>query len=174
MTTHWYAIKTHQDFRAEDQLRPQCEDLLFPKEEIVSENRKSRTRAVIPRVLFIKTTREKALQLELEGRRHPELSVPFWIYRYPQDNRIQEISSESIRLLRLLTAQDSTRCEIFTKKDFKEGEKVRVIGGPFKGYEGTVTRVKRDRHVIVRIEGICLIMLPFIHPDLLQPIPEEK
>ena len=170
MPSQWFAIKTHQDFRAEEQLKPLCEDLLFPKEKVFSPGKKSRTRAIIPRVLFIKTTREKALQLELDGRRQPERSVPFWIYRYPNDNRIQEISPESIRLLRLLTAQDTARCEIFTKKDFKEGQQVRVIGGPFKGYEGTVTRVKKDRHVIVKIEGICLIMLPFIHPDLLQEI----
>ncbi|MDE6683028.1 MAG: KOW motif-containing protein [Muribaculaceae bacterium] len=170
MQTSWFAIKTHQDFRAEKELAPLCEDLLFPKEEILIPGKKARTKAFIPRVLFIKTTREKALGLEREGRRQPEQSVPFWIYRYPKDNRIQEISPESIRLLRLLTAQDTTRCEIFTKKDFKEGQHVRVIGGPFQGYEGIVTRVKKDRHVIVKIEGICLIMLPFIHPDLLQEV----
>lgn len=166
----WYAIKTHQDFRAEQQLRPLVEDLLFPTREVRLESGQRRTRAVIPRVLFIRTTEENALQLEHNGRLHPELSVPFWIYRYPTDSRIQEISEESIRLLRLLTAEDTTRCEIFTKKDFKEGQQVRVTGGPFAGYQGTITRVKKDRHVIVKIEGICLIMLPFIHPDLLEKI----
>lgn len=172
-TIEWFAIKTHQDFRAEEQLSSECEDILFPKTEVKLPGKRKYVKAVIPRVLFIKTTREKALQLELNGRRHPERYVPFWIYRYPKDNRIQEISPEAIRLLRLLTAQDTTHCEIFTKKDFKEGQHVRVIGGPFQGYEGIVTRVKKDRHVIVKIEGICLIMLPFIHPDLLQEVSHE-
>ena len=47
---------------------------------------------------------------------------------------------------------------------------MRVIGGQFKGYEGHVQRVKKNKHVIVKIEGVCLVMLPFIHPDLLEPI----
>ncbi len=169
-STEWFAIKTHQEFRAEEELAKECEEILFPKTKEKLPGKKNRIKAIIPRVLFIKTTRDRALQLELQGRRQPELSVPFWIYRYPSNNRIQEISPSSIRLLRLLTATDSTRCQIFTKTDFKENQQVRIIGGPFQGYEGTVTRVKRDRHVIVRIEGICLVMLPFIHPDLLQPI----
>lgn len=166
----WFAIKTRQDSRAEKELTPICDDILFPKEIIAQQGKPRRERPIIPRVLFIRTTAQKALELEQLGREHPEMSVPFWIYRYPRDNRIQVISPDSINLLRLLTAQDTTRCEIFGKKDFKENQHVRITGGPFEGYEGFVQRVKKNKHVVVKIEGICLVMLPFIHPDLLQPI----
>ncbi len=166
----WFAIKTRQEFRAEEELSKVCDEVLFPKEIVRVPGKHDRTRAIIPRVLFIRTTREKALELERQGREHPELSVPFWIYRYPNDNSIQVIPRSSIELLRLLTADDTTRCEIFTKTEFKENEHVRIIGGQFEGYEGYVVRVKKNKHVIVRIEGICLLLLPFIHPDLLHPI----
>lgn len=166
----WFAIKTRQEFRAEQELTPLCDDVLFPKEIIKTSDGRTRERAIIPRVLFICTTRENALELEAKGREHPELSVPFWIYRYPKDKQIQVIPRSSIELLRLLTADDTTKCAVFNKTDFKENEHVRIIGGPFEGYEGYVVRVKKNKHVIVRIEGICLLMLPFIHPDLLQKI----
>lgn len=169
-TAEWFAIKTRYDFRAEQQLKTVCCDVLFPKEKSTASGGKKRIKAVIPRVLFVKTTEHNILTLERQGREHPELTVPFWIYRYPRDNRIQVISPESIRLLRLLTAGDTTRCEIFNKKDIKENQHVRVIGGPFKGYEGFVQRVQKNKHVIVKIEGVCMIMLPFIHPDLLEII----
>ena len=166
----WFAIKTRQEFRAEEFLSPLSEEVFLPKETVDIPGKKKRERAIIPRVLFIKTSRNNILALEREGRAHPELSIPFWIYRYPTDNAIQVIPQSSIDLLRLLTANDTSRCEIFSKKDFKENQHVRITGGPFKGYEGFVQRVKKNRHVIVRIEGICLVMLPFIHPDLLSPI----
>lgn len=166
----WFAIKTRQEFKAEEFLAPLCEEVFLPKETVDVPGKRKRERAIIPRVLFIRTTHDRILSLEREGRAHPELSVPFWIYRYPTDNEIQVIPQSSIDLLRLLTADDTTRCEIFTKKDFRENQHVRITGGPFKGYEGFVQRVRKNRHVIVRIEGICLVMLPFIHPDLLTPI----
>ncbi len=168
--SEWFAIKTRQDFRAEEELTPLCEEVLFPKDDLKVPGKRNRVKAIIPRVLFIRTTREQALELEMKGREHPELSVPFWIYRYPKDNRIQVIPQSSINLLRLLTADDTTRCEIFNKKDFKENQRVKVTGGPFQGYEGSVVRVKKNKHVIVKIEGICMVMLPFIHPDLLAPV----
>lgn len=168
--SEWFAIKTRQDFRAEEELAPLCDDLLFPKERVSVAGGKGRLKAVIPRVLFIKTSRGHALELEQRGRRHPELSVPFWIYRYPNDDSIQVIPQSSINLLRLLTADDTTRCEIFNKSDFSVNQHVRVTGGRFEGCEGFVQRVKKNKHVIVRIEGVCMVMLPFIHPDLLEPV----
>lgn len=168
--SEWFAIKTRQDFRAEKEFILILDDVLFPKETLKIPGRKDRQKAIIPHVLFIKTTRSKALELEKQGREHPESSIPFWIYRYPKDNQIQPISESSIHLLRLLTADDKTKCEIYNKSDFKENQRVRIIGGDFAGYTGHVVRVKKNKHVVVRIEGICLVLLPFIHPDFLQPV----
>ena len=169
-TSQWFAIRTRQASRAEVELSLVCDEVLYPTEEVKTPDVKGRVKAVIPNVLFIKTTMENALSLEKAGREHPERSIPFWIYRYPKDNRIQSIPESSIHLLRLLTADDKTKCEIFTKTDFKEDQPVHITGGPFAGYTGHVVRVKKNRHVVVRIEGVCLVLLPFIHPDFLQPI----
>ena len=168
--SEWFAIRTKQDLRASQLLAPLCEDLFFPLESVHREGGKPRERAVIPHVLFLKTTRQNILELENRGRQSPEQNIPFWIYRYPKENRIRPIPESSIELLRLLTATDRTRCEIFRKDDFRVDQRVRVIGGEFEGYEGYVQRVRKNRHVVVKIEGLCMVMLPFIHPDLLQPI----
>lgn len=166
----WFAIRTRQDFKAEEVLKPLCEDVFFPTETVVSEGKRSRTKAVIPHVLFIKTTRDRAIHLEREGRKASGMPVSFWIYRYPADNEIQVIPQSSIDLLKLLTSDDSSGCEIFNRTNFREKDHVRITGGIYKGYDGYVQRVKKNYHVIVKIEGVCLVMLPYIHPDLLERI----
>ncbi|MDE6010706.1 MAG: KOW motif-containing protein [Muribaculaceae bacterium] len=173
--SRWFAIKTRQDFRAEEILTPYVDEIFFPKEILRLPGHRPRQRAIIPRVLFLRTNPARILELEREAREHPEIIPSFWIYRYPTDNTIQTIPDESIRLLRLLTADDTTRCQIYRRRNFTANQRVRVTGGPFAGYEGVVQRVKKNRHVIIRIEGICAVMLPFIHPDLLEPLePETK
>lgn len=166
----WFAIKTRQESRAFTELSASCKEVLFLKETQNIPGKRTRPKAVIPHVLFIKTTRDKALALEREGREYPERAVSFWIYRYPQDNKIQPISEASIHLLRLLSSSDTSKCEIFNKKDFKENQHVRISEGQFKGYEGYVVRVKKNKHVVVKIEGVCMVLLPFIHPDFLESI----
>ncbi len=168
--SEWFAIRTRQDFRAEEVLRELCDDVFFPKEVVLRPDNSKRVKAVIPHVLFIRTSRDNALALEDAGRRNPERSIRFWIYRYPTDNKIQVIPARSIDLLRLTTSADTSGCEIYNNRNFKENEHVRVTGGPYQGMEGYVQRVRKNKHVIVKIEGICMVMLPFIHPDLLERI----
>lgn len=168
--TQWYAIRTRNETRAEEVLADECAEVYCPKEEVRTPEGKLRTRVLIPRVLFIRTTRRHALELEEKSRQPDSGIAPLWIYRYVKGDEIQPIGEAQIHLLHLLTAPEPEKCEIFTKTDFRPGVTVRVTGGPYKGNVGTVQRVKKNKHVIVRIEGICMIMLPFIHPDLLEEI----
>ena len=164
----WFAIRTHQALKAEKLLAPFCDEVFFPKETVKIEGKKSRVKALIPHVLFIKCTSERALQIEKESHQLSQVPIPFWIYRYPTDSKIQIISQRQIDLLQLLTTSDSSKCEIFNKTTFHEKDRVRIVGGIYQGYEGYVQRVHKNRHVVVRIEGVCAVLLPFIHPDLLQ------
>lgn len=168
--SEWFAIKVRQVAEAEKLLANECDEVLFPKEIHRVDDNHTRVKAIIPHVLFIKTSEQKALDLERAGVDSGNEMLKFWIYRFPNENKIQVIPQSSINLLKLLSADDKQKCQIFNKQEFNLNQKVRVIGGPFKDCEGYVQRVKKNKHVIVKIEGICLLMLPFIHPDLLEPV----
>ena len=51
-----------------------------------------------------------------------------------------------------------------------EGQKVRVIEGPFKGIEGTVLRIKRSRRVVVDFPGLLAVATSYIDPRDLEPL----
>ena len=54
--------------------------------------------------------------------------------------------------------------------DFSQGDRVRILGGPFEGAEGVFVRVKGDRRVVVSIEGVVAVATTFIHPSLVEKI----
>lgn len=54
--------------------------------------------------------------------------------------------------------------------DFHPGERVRVIEGPFKGAEGVVKRIKRDRKLLVSIEGVVVVAVSNIPAAFLERI----
>ena len=51
-----------------------------------------------------------------------------------------------------------------------EGQKVRVIDGPFKGVEGVVLRIKRSRRVVVDFPGLLAVATSFVDPHDLEVI----
>jgi len=50
----------------------------------------------------------------------------------------------------------------------REGRKVRILDGPFKGIEGTVLRVKRSRRVVVELPGMLAVATTYIQPQNLE------
>lgn len=52
----------------------------------------------------------------------------------------------------------------------REGRKVRILNGPFKGIEGTVMRVKRSRRVVVELPGMLAVATTYIQPQDLEII----
>lgn len=57
-----------------------------------------------------------------------------------------------------------------------KGTRVRITGGPFEGQEGVFVKVRgaRDRRVVVEIQGVIVVAMATIHPDLIEPLPLEK
>lgn len=54
--------------------------------------------------------------------------------------------------------------------DFAKGDRVRILGGLFKGAEGVFVRVKGDRRVVVSIDGVVAVATAFIHPSFIEKI----
>ncbi len=74
---------------------------------------------------------------------------------------------------RLITSQGSEGLEFFSADDisrFATGCKVRVTDGPFKGAVGYVKRIKRNRRLLVAIEGIVAVVSAYIDPRLLEAV----
>ena len=60
------------------------------------------------------------------------------------------------------------------KPEYHQGDLVRVTAGPFKGIEGYVKRIKKDRRVVVSLHGIVAVATTYIHPDLLERVGESE
>jgi transcription antitermination factor NusG len=52
----------------------------------------------------------------------------------------------------------------------REGQKVRVIEGPFAGVEGRVVRIKKSRRILVELPGMLSVAATFIPSDNLEQI----
>ncbi|MBR5704123.1 MAG: UpxY family transcription antiterminator [Bacteroidales bacterium] len=57
-----------------------------------------------------------------------------------------------------------------TMPDFSEGQRVRVIDGIYKGAEGVVKRIKRDRKLLVAVEGVAIVAISNIPMSYLEKI----
>lgn len=166
----WYAVKTWRPMLVAEMLEGRGVETYLPLTLAARADGSIRKKPMIPKLLFIRAGHDEARRLEEDSRRIDTPLPSFWIYRYRSGADIQPIGEAEFRLFHLLTAEDSMRCEIYRKEEFKVGDRLRVTAGPFAGYEGYARRIRKNKHIVVEIEGLCAIALPFIHPDLLEKV----
>lgn len=53
---------------------------------------------------------------------------------------------------------------------FHTGQKVRVTGGVLKGTTGIIKRIRHNRRLLVKIDGICIVATSYIPQSLLERI----
>jgi hypothetical protein len=56
------------------------------------------------------------------------------------------------------------------RPEYHQGDRVRVIDGPFKGAEGHIKRIKKDRRLVVTVSGVAAVATSYIHPSLLEVV----
>ena len=123
---------------------------------------------IIPSLLFLYVTSD-ALH-DFQSKFYDRL----WIYSDRLTHRPSAIPDREMQLFIFVTSAGKKGL-IYLGEDRPEyhiGDRVRVTSGPFKGAEGHIKRIKKDRRLIITISGIAAVATTFIHPSLLEPITE--
>ncbi len=170
---HWYAMKVffNKVFEIEDHLKSCGVESYFPTETVVVEKngrRKKVRRPVISSLVFFRGTCSAALeQQQMLLDRVIVYSNRVGYRRIPT-----AIPDDEMERFRLVASSGEDGLEYFgsDSPEFRKGEHVRVIDGPFKGAEGYVRRVKGDHRLFVSVRGVCAVATSYIPRQYLQKI----
>ena len=82
------------------------------------------------------------------------------------------VPDKEVEIFKIMTQAAATGLEFLdgNPEKYKVGDLVRVTDGPFKGAEGYVRRIRKDRRLVVIISGIAAVATSFIPPDLLEKV----
>ncbi len=135
--------------------------------------------------------------LKIKGKKHHRELVPAinsLIFVYTQQSTIQSIKKNiphlqyitnknhkkiivpNIQMQQFIAACGTQNDSLLfldpSEINFTKGTHVRVIGGDFEGQEGIFIKIKgkRDRRVVIAIEGVIAVVLATIHPSLIKKI----
>ena len=163
--THWFAIRVFYNhiFRIKEELEAKGVRTYMAVKTV-----KNRTIQLAPSLLFLHWDAE-----HLTAFKQDHFSE-IMLYRKPESTQPAPIDDREMEMFVLVTsALDGRDVEVTTQTfDFKPGEKVRVIEGPFKGAEGIIRRIKKDRKLLVTVNGVVAVAVSHIPGQFLQRITE--
>ena len=95
-----------------------------------------------------------------------------FVYRQAASRQPAVIPDHEMEVFRFVVTAGRDGLELLgdDRPEYHEGDRVVVTGGPFKGAEGHIKRIKRDRRLIVTIKGVVAVATAYIHPSLLRKV----
>ena len=185
---NWYAMKVfyNEVFKIEKILRKEHLEVYFPtrKEQVkgsglsrvddtstkferISDKVVFRRIPVVNSLLFVRASGEEIKQIQ------PLVYGQALVYYNAERSGPAVIPDREMAIFRMVADSGADGLQFYSDEsivNYRQGAKVRVTGGPLKGAEGYIKRIKRDRHLLVAIEGFVAVTTSYIPPELLEVI----
>lgn len=169
----WYALKVFYNrvFNVEQILQKEGVESYIPtivREIKLTHRIIHRKEPAVSSLMFVRE-RETYVR-ELQNRL--QCVCPFMVYYDRAEKRPAPISDKDMNIFMLVTSSGEQGLEYMADDimDFEKGMHVRVTGGKFEGSEGYIHRIKGDKRLIVRIEGVIAVATTYIPSCFLEKI----
>ena len=151
---NWYAVKVF--WRRLEPLRKTLE----------SQGIEYYAQTVLPSYVFVHTDRASVIKLRAD------CFGSLYVYSDVKTKEPLIVPDKELEIFRIVTSAGDTGLEFLDDDParYRKGDLVRVTGGPFKGAEGYVVRIRKDRRLVVTVSGVAAIATSFIPPSLLEKV----
>ena len=153
-TVRWYAIKVY--YNRMKQLR----------EQLAVDGIRFFIPSMVSSLLFVQASNDYLMQFE-EGYRGR-----LWVYRDLLTGKPSAIPEREMEVFIFVCTAGQQGLSYLgeDKPEYHKGDRVRVTDGIFKGAEGYVKRIKKDRRLVVSIRGVVAVATSYIPPQFLEII----
>ena len=130
---------------------------------------------MVTSLLFIRTPESRLPEVEKRLVTKDLLGKRGFLYKSADRQSYAVIPDAQMASFRLVVSQGSQGLDFFSAQDitrFRQGNRVRVKEGPLKGAEGYIKRIRKDRRLLVGIDGVVAVATAFIPPELLEIVGE--
>lgn len=155
-TVRWYAIKVY--YNRMTQLR----------EQLTVDGIRFFIPSMVSSLLFVQASKDYLIQFE-EGYRGR-----LWVYRDLLTGKPSAIPEREMEVFIFVCTAGQQGLSYLgeDKPEYHKGDRVRVTDGVFKGAEGYIKRIKKDRRLVVSIRGVVAVATSYIPPQFLEIISE--
>lgn len=170
---HWYAFKVffNKVFEIDQTIRERNVQTYFPvvrTYKLSGDHHRLVQKPAISSLIFVRCAETEVweIQRQLYGQ------VILYSHKTDGTKVASAIDEEEMRLFMLVTSVEDERLQYLDVEsvNYKEGQKVRVLDGPYKDCVGYIKRIKGNRRLLVAVEGIALVATSYIPSVFLEKI----
>lgn len=182
----WYVlrIRYNHDRQAYDELHSALGEVFYATHHVykrINGHIRKVEESMLPGLLFARASR-----IDIMNFRHGYSPMAEYVRFYRDKTKEKTdfgmnpplvVADKVMNSFMSICRADNIHSRVFTEEERKKlvpGAYVRVVDGYFKGVEGRIVKVKRQRCVLVDIKGLCSISTAYVPNPCLEVINESE
>lgn len=133
-------------------------------------------RPLITSLIFLKASPEEIVQVSARLKDEQIMGHALgFVYKTADWKEYASIPDRQMESFRLVVESGQSGLEFYSADEFvlREGDKVKVLDGPFAGAEGYIKRIRKNRRLLVCIEGVIAVATSYIPEKYLERLSAE-
>lgn len=133
-------------------------------------------RPLITSLIFLKASPEEIVQVSARLKDEQIMGRALgFVYKTADWKGYASIPDRQMESFRLVVESGQSGLEFYSADEFvlREGDKVKVLDGPFAGAEGYIKRIRKNRRLLVCIEGVIAVATSYIPEKYLERLSAE-
>ena len=170
----WYPMRVtyHRELKIKQQLDTLGIDSFVPMHYDLADSSDGPRKTLVPAIhnlIFVHASQEVLTRLKM----HRKEFDPMRDMRKtcPDGHReLRDVPDRQMEnFIKVASAQDESVIFLDVRDSANMGRRVRITAGRFKGVEGVIKRIKKNKFFLIQIDGVAAVAITYVPADCLEP-----
>lgn len=171
----WYPMRItyHRELRIKEQLDLMGIENFVPMHYDLADSSDGPRKTLVPAIhnlIFVHASQELLTHLKM----HRKEFEPMRYMMKTSTNGMLEILHVPDRqmedFIKVASSQDESVIFLDVRDSTNMGRRVRITAGRFKGIEGVIKRIKKNKYFLIQIDGVAAVAITYVPADCLEPV----
>lgn len=171
----WYPMRVtyHRELRIKEQLDALGVDNFVPMHYDLSDSSDGPRKTLVPAIhnlIFVHASQKALTHLKMHRK---EFEPMRYMMRTSSDGHKELLYVPDRQMedfMRVASAQDASVIFLDVRDNSNMGRRVRITVGRFKGVEGVIKRIKKNKYFLIQIDGVAAVAITYVPADCLEPV----
>ena len=171
----WYPMRVtyHRELKIKEQLDALGIENFVPMHYDLTSSSEGPRKTLVPAIhnlIFVHASQEALTHLKM----HRKEFEPMRYMMKTSANGMSEILHVPDRqmedFIKVASAEGESVIFLDARDSTNMGRRVRITAGRFKGVEGVIKRIKKNKCFLIQIDGVAAVAITYVPADCLEPL----
>ena len=171
----WYPMRItyHRELKIKEQLDALGIDNFVPMHHDLANSSDGPRKMLVPAVhnlIFVHASQEVLTRLKMHRK---EFNPMRYMTKASADGHKELLYVPDRQMedfIKVASTQDSSVIFLDVRDSSNMGRRVRITAGRFKGVEGVIKRIRKNKYFLIQIDGVAAVAITYVPADCLEPI----